>query len=179
MIWTVLKLILFLFLCHFLALVKLSEHPNYESQSLVYFWIKPEKIPLTLYQTYKTSSISEMDGQRQRWVKSWKKVNPDLNHFIFNDKDLSDFMIEHFQNAHGDRESQMIWNAYQKLPFLVQKTDLWRYLIIYKNGGIYSDVDVECRASFDKWYGPFEPSSVKFILGLEVSSLINNSCIIS
>jgi mannosyltransferase OCH1-like enzyme len=169
--WNVLKLILFLLLCHFLALVMQSEHPNHESHGLGAFWIKPEKIPLRLYQTYKTSTISEMDAQRQRWVKSWKSHNPDLKHFIFNDKDLNNFMVQHFQNAHGDQESELIWNAYQKLPFLVQKTDLWRYLIIFKKGGIYSDVDVECRASFDKWYGPHDPSSVRFILGLEVSSL--------
>jgi mannosyltransferase OCH1-like enzyme len=171
--WNVFKLVLFLLLCHFLAFVLLRAEPDLESQATGAGAIsmKTERIPLHLYQTYKTSNIWEMDSDRQLWVKSWMKVNSNLSHSVFNNKDLNNFMVQHFQNAHGDKESELIWRAYQKLPFLVQKTDLWRYLIIFKKGGIYSDVDVECRASFDKWYGPHDPSSVKFILGLEVSSL--------
>ena len=111
------------------------------------------------------------------WVKSWTGLNRTLNHSIFNDHDLNHFMTQQFKppKPPSDDESEMIWNAYHKLPFVVQKTDLWRYLIIYKLGGIYADIDVECRASFDKWFGPYDPTTVKFIVGLEVGyAKVNN-----
>lgn len=41
--------------------------------------------------------------------------------------------------------NEKINNAYSMLPIGVMKADLWRYCIIYKNGGIYSDVDTVCK----------------------------------
>jgi mannosyltransferase OCH1-like enzyme len=38
-----------------------------------------------------------------------------------------------------------VYEAYQKLPMAVMKADLWRYCVIYKNGGIYADTDTVCK----------------------------------
>ena len=37
-----------------------------------------------------------------------------------------------------------IYKAYCLLPIAVMKADLWRYCIIYENGGIYADTDTIC-----------------------------------
>jgi mannosyltransferase OCH1-like enzyme len=37
-----------------------------------------------------------------------------------------------------------IYEAYLKCPLPVMKADLWRYCIIYENGGIYADADTIC-----------------------------------
>jgi mannosyltransferase OCH1-like enzyme len=151
------------------------------------------EIPLILYQTYKTSTISDLDISRRIWAQSWRNKNPKLKHRIFNDKDLDKFMKDHFSkrdsitknifsNAFSPffglwkskkslhaTEKDLIWRAFNKLPFRVQKTDLWRYVIVYTLGGIYADMDVECIQGFEKWFGTQEDSSsVKFIAGLEV-----------
>jgi mannosyltransferase OCH1-like enzyme len=46
-----------------------------------------------------------------------------------------------------DNFDENVYNAYQKLPMNVMKADLWRYCIIYKNGGIYADTDTVCKVN--------------------------------
>ena len=46
-------------------------------------------------------------------------------------------MVENF--------SGKIYEAYKKLPLGVMKSDLWRYCIIYRYGGIYADTDTICK----------------------------------
>ena len=48
-----------------------------------------------------------------------------------------DFMKNNFDDK--------IYKAYSLLPMGVMKADLWRYCIIYKYGGIYSDTDTVCK----------------------------------
>lgn len=42
-------------------------------------------------------------------------------------------------------------NFYKNLPIGAMKADLWRYLILYTYGGVYSDIDSVCNRPIDSW----------------------------
>lgn len=63
---------------------------------------------------------------------------------------------------------------YQALPFPVLKADVWRYLVIYREGGVYTDVDTYCRVPIHEWLASAPTttwtgvSKVQLLLGYEI-----------
>eukprot|EP00959_Pyramimonas_sp_CCMP1952_P373564 7823571-Pyramimonas_sp.AAC.1 len=43
------------------------------------------------------------------------------------------------------------------MPHPVMRADLFRYLIVLRYGGIYTDVDTECMVSLAPFYPPSRP----------------------
>lgn len=60
-------------------------------------------------------------------------MNPEYVHKIYIDEEMDVFVNENFP---GD-----IANCYNRLNIIVAKVDFWRYLVLYKFGGIYLDMD--------------------------------------
>lgn len=44
-----------------------------------------------------------------------------------------------------------IADCYNRLNIIVAKVDFWRYLVLYKYGGIYLDIDSDILTPFDDW----------------------------
>jgi mannosyltransferase OCH1-like enzyme len=63
--------------------------------------------------------------------------NKVFKYYFFDNQMCDDFMKQHFSGE--------IYDCYSKLPVAVMKADLWRYCVIYKNGGIYADADTICK----------------------------------
>ena len=91
-------------------------------------------IPKVIYQTFETK---EMPMGMSQAVESWKQKNQDYQHQLFDAKDRVEFIKQHF-NAD-------VLDAYYSLIPGAFKADLWRYCILYKNGGIYADADMICE----------------------------------
>lgn len=91
------------------------------------------KIPLIIHQTWKTKNIKE--PKFIKGVESWKKLNPEFEHILYDDKDCLNFITKQYPEY---RE------FYESLELPVQKADIFRYLIIHKYGGIYTDIDTLC-----------------------------------
>ena len=64
--------------------------------------------------------------------KSNLEINPNFTIKYYSDKDSGEFIKHNF--------SKDIINAYDKLIPGAYKADLFRYCILYKNGGLYSDL---------------------------------------
>ena len=151
----ILLYILFAFLvASFLLNSNLFNFYSFKSNSL---------IPKIIHQTYKTSIINEIDCYKQPWIKSWMKLNPDYSHIIWNDDSMKSVVDSEFS-----RDIQL---AYEKLPFIVQKTDYFRYLILSRYGGVYSDIDTTCLTRIDNWGKGFSKFNV--IVGLEWDRIDN------
>jgi len=69
----------------------------------------------------------------QNQINKIKQLNPTFKYQLFDDNEIDNFVNENFK---GD-----ISNAYNKLNIIVAKTDFWRYLVLYKYGGVYLDMD--------------------------------------
>ncbi len=78
-------------------------------------------------------------------ANSWIDLNPEYEYRLFNDDDIYNFIkIEFPEYLH----------AYNKIKFGATKADFWRYLIIYKYGGVYADIDCECINPLREWINP-------------------------
>ena len=67
--------------------------------------------------------------------QSWKELNPDWEYKFWNGNDVNSFIQEYYPE---------LIPAYNSLRYDVQRWDAIRYLILYKMGGLYVDMDYEC-----------------------------------
>jgi mannosyltransferase OCH1-like enzyme len=86
-------------------------------------------IPLNIYQTWHTKKLPPL---MKRTVDSIIANNPAFKHNLFDDNDCRIFIQENFSNDVLKAFDTLIPGAY--------KADLWRYCILFKNGGIYLDI---------------------------------------
>ena len=66
-------------------------------------------------------------------IDFFRKLNPEYTYSLFTDEDMDRFVNEYFVGEIAD--------AYNKLNIIVAKVDFWRYLVLYKFGGVYLDMD--------------------------------------
>src|SRR6185312_12400220 len=101
-----------------------------------------QKIPKIIWQTFKTNQVPFI---MKDYVDSWITKNPEYKYRFFDDQDIQNFLQIHFPDY---------YEAYNTIKFGSSKADLWRYLIIYKYGGVYADLDCRCNTSLRKWINP-------------------------
>lgn len=89
------------------------------------------QIPKNIFQTHKSQEYIDSNDELKYGQKKWKECSG-YNYYFYNDAEQDEFMKTHFAD---------LYEVYNNLPLKVMKADLWRYCIIYKYGGIYSDAD--------------------------------------
>jgi mannosyltransferase OCH1-like enzyme len=94
-------------------------------------------VPLNLYLTWGTKKIPI---KMQENVDRMRKVNPEFNIQIYDDNDCREFIKNNFPED--------ILIAYDTLKPGAFKADLWRLCVLYINGGIYTDIKLNCINNF-------------------------------
>jgi mannosyltransferase OCH1-like enzyme len=95
-------------------------------------------IEKNIYQTYFTK---ELPGPVVQIIERLIQNNPGYTYSFFDDKDMYEFI-----NSSYDKD---IVDAYNKLQIGAAKADYWRYLVLYKNGGVYLDIDSSINYPID------------------------------
>lgn len=83
-----------------------------------------------VYQTWKTKVLPESMCMQ---IQMMKQQNPDYEFRLFDDAEMDVWMQTHMPSD--------VVQAYTSLYVGAAKADLWRYCILYKEGGIYLDID--------------------------------------
>jgi mannosyltransferase OCH1-like enzyme len=78
----------------------------------------------------------ELPQEYRRFTESWQRFHPDWKYILWLDKDAEEFPMQ-------NREFFEASNS------LGQKSDIFRYEILRKYGGLYVDTDFECLKPFD------------------------------
>ena len=86
-------------------------------------------IPLNIYQTWHTKDLPPL---MKNAVNKIIYNNPGFNYQLFDDNDCRNFIKDNFDTN--------VLNAFDSLIPGAYKADLWRYCILYKNGGVYLDI---------------------------------------
>jgi hypothetical protein len=86
-------------------------------------------IPKNIYICYKTKIIPSYI------IPNIKKIYPDYDVKFYDDNDCIDFLKTEYRKEYVD-----VFNSLKSGPI---KADFWRICILYKYGGIYSDIDIE------------------------------------
>jgi len=87
-------------------------------------------IPKNIFQSWYTT---ELHPEVQKYIDEMKANNPEYTHKLYTDSEMDSFVNENFKGV--------IAECYNKLNIIVAKVDFWRYLILYKYGGVYLDMD--------------------------------------
>jgi mannosyltransferase OCH1-like enzyme len=91
-----------------------------------------QAIPLNIYQTWHTKDLPPL---MKNTVNQIIYSNPEFNCQLFDDNDCRNFIKDNFDTN--------VLNAFDSLIPGAYKADLWRYCILYKNGGVYLDIKYE------------------------------------
>ena len=99
-------------------------------------FVNNEKIPKIIYLSYKTKDIPEYV------MKKWNEIYPDYEVKLYDNTDCINFLKTEYNDEYVD-----IFNYIKDGPI---KADFWRVCILYKYGGIYSDIDIEPLINIEK-----------------------------
>ena len=96
------------------------------------------EIPRKIFQTWKTKELSGgMAANRKLLIKR----TPGFEHILFDDSDCREFLAKHFKPP--------VLLAYDRLIPGAFKADLWRYCVMYIEGGIYMDIKLNFVEGFN------------------------------
>jgi len=119
---------------------KINDELMYKIYNQPYTFFKPyynSIIPLKIFQTWHTK---DLPPKMRENVESLKQQNPKFEHYLFDDNDCREFIKNNFDHE--------VLNAYDTLIPGAYKADLWRYCVLYINGGIYIDIKLNCINGF-------------------------------
>jgi len=94
-------------------------------------------IPLKIYTTWHTKNLPEKMKENFEKLKS---DNPEFEVLLYDENDCIEFLKNNYPTEFVDAYNALIPNSY--------KSDLWRFCILYANGGIYIDIKFNCVNNF-------------------------------
>jgi len=94
-------------------------------------------IPLKIYQAWHSNDIP---NYLIKCINNIQNNNPEFEYFLYNDNSCREFIKNNFEKE--------VLDAYDSLIPYAFKIDLWRYCVLYKNGGIYLDIKYFCINNF-------------------------------
>jgi mannosyltransferase OCH1-like enzyme len=120
-----------IFVCYWCQNIEEFDHVTSVSNS--------EPIPKIIHMTCKDKN--NMKDLYKKTLASWKHHHPDWDIRVYDDNDMFNFIKDNYSSEIVDKV-----NSFERLIF---KIDIFKLLVIYKYGGIYADMDVECLQNFD------------------------------
>jgi len=96
-------------------------------------------IPKIIHQTAMADK-SKWNPIWEKCQKSWKEKFPDFEYKMWTDEDLDEFIKTNYKDFYD--------TVYSKYDKNIKKIDAARYFILYQYGGMYADMDFECKKNF-------------------------------
>ena len=89
------------------------------------------RIPNRVYQTWKKPMLPLALAVE---VRRFRKLNPDYSFSFFDDQQMAEYMSSYYSGHPILKIFKDVW-----MP--AEKVDIWRFCILYREGGIYCDID--------------------------------------
>lgn len=94
-------------------------------------------IPLNIYTCWHTKDLPPYMTAN---VEHLKQTNPEFNVHVYDEEMCRKFIENNFESD--------VLHAYNSLKPCSYKSDLWRFCVLYINGGIYMDIKYRCINQF-------------------------------
>ena len=94
------------------------------------------RIPKIIHQIWLGSPVPD---EFKEYMASWQKVHPDWQYRLWTDADVASFGLT----------NQQVYDAAKNYG---QRSDIFRYEILYRFGGLYIDTDFKCLRRFDVFH---------------------------
>jgi len=144
---------------------RVRPHPQYATK------IQPAKIvraafPNKIWQTWKVSPLA-FEQRDLDVARSWTRKNPDWRYEVLTDGNDLRYVEWHFGPEGFDRPD--IVNFYRDVKAAIVKADLLRYLIMYAEGGVYADIDVEAIRPLNRFIPDrYNVKDIDMVVGVEI-----------
>lgn len=100
-------------------------------------------IPRTFHQIWLGSSTPP--ELMLTWMARWRELHPNWTHKLWRDIDATTITC-------GDEVVTARWpELLHRACHLSQRSNIWRYELIARKGGVYLDTDMEPRANIESW----------------------------
>jgi len=86
-------------------------------------------VPLILYHSWHSNKVPAKMAEN---IRSLLKSNPEFDYYLYSDKKSLQYIKDNFDES--------VISAFETLKPGAYKSDLWRYCILYKTGGVYMDI---------------------------------------
>lgn len=137
---TFVVIVLYIIIKPFMSSTKLPFHikrkfkANIENSDAVLDNMSFNGIPAIIYQSY--TNNTNISSDIANIINENVSNNNEFEYYIFNNDDSRLFIESNFEED--------ILDAYDNLD-LVSKNNLWKYCILYKNGGVYLDINISIK----------------------------------
>jgi mannosyltransferase OCH1-like enzyme len=98
-------------------------------------------IPHIIHQTFMSKNLPK---ELQENVENIKRLNPGWTYILYDDNDIETFILENY--------GPVILSYFERINprYGAARADLFRYLLMYKCGGLYLDVKSTCISNMDE-----------------------------
>lgn len=122
--------------------------------------------PKKIWQTWKIDPLEFEDRDHAR-ARTWTEKNPGYRYEVLTDGNDLHYVETNFGPAGLNRPDIVYF--YKSLTAKIIKADLLRYLILYWEGGVYADIDVEALQPVDNFIPPhFDKADVDLVISVEI-----------
>ncbi|KAL9622670.1 MAG: hypothetical protein Q9160_002980 [Pyrenula sp. 1 TL-2023] len=124
------------------------------------------KFPRKIWQTWKVDPLG-FEERDLSCARTWTVKNPGHRYEVLTDQNDLYYVETHFGPA-GLNRPDIIY-TYRSLTAKIIKADLLRYLVMYVEGGVYTDIDVEALRSVDRFIPErYNERNIDMVIGVEI-----------
>lgn len=124
------------------------------------------KFPKKIWQSWKVDPLN-MDERDSTSARTWTLKNPTHRYEVLTDNTDLDYVETNF-GPNGLNRPDIVY-MYRSLTARIIKADLLRYLVMYLEGGVYTDIDVEALKPIDRFIPErFQERDIDMIVGVEI-----------
>lgn len=124
------------------------------------------KFPKKIWQTWKVDPL-DFEERDLSAARTWVQKNPSYRYEVLTDQNDQYYVETHF--GPGGLNRPDIVYTYKALSAKIIKADLLRYLVMYVEGGIYTDIDVEALRPAERFIPErYDERDIDMVIGIEI-----------
>ena len=122
--------------------------------------------PRKIWQSWKVNPF-EFEERDLNVARTWTSINPGYRYEVLTDQNDLHYVETNFGPDGLNRPD--IVETYRSLTAKIIKADLLRYLVMYVDGGVYADIDVEALRPLDRFIPErFNEADMDLVIGVEI-----------
>lgn len=120
-----------------------AERPTAYYESLIPHVPMGDAIPKHIYQIFIGGNIASTSPKILNNIEYIQQLNPGWTYQLFDEVAIRAFILEHY--------GVTVWRYYRMISpsYRAARADFFRYLLIYRLGGVYMDIKASCYTPLD------------------------------
>lgn len=123
--------------------------------------------PKKVWQTWKTDPL-QFEERDSTTARTWMLKNPNFRYEVLTDDNDMGYVEYHF--GPGGLNRLDIVEMYRSITATIIKADLLRYMVMYAEGGVYADIDVEALKPVSRFIPDhrYDENDIDMVIGIEI-----------